>query len=559
MTGDDDATRAATGAEGDAARGPATLIYLDVDDEITSAAARIRLAAADRVALVLPYGSRLATSRINFRLLAREAVERGKRIEVICADGSARALAVAAGLPVHPSVSAFEGRGAEPAAAGAAGPDGPGAAAGGAQAATRDPADDDTQTRVLPVPRRSAPRPQIVGPPRPPIRTGIAVGAGLALLLLVLVAGFLAVELLPSATIVLHPRSEPIGPLSLTVEARPDVTVADPANLVIPAQRLTFELAATQTFPATGVKVVLTKAAGRVTFANFDTGRGVLIPLGTIVKTESDIEFKTLTEITLPRATFDLFPPFKVHPSTGNVDIEAVEPGPAGNVSNNSITEIPKAKNTLTVTNPEATTGGEERQATEVSQADVDAAIVAIDAALLADLDATIAAGTGVPAGVTTFPTTHALGEATYATDPATLVGTEATEFTLDATAQATALGVDPSPIADLAEARLRSRVTAGWTLVESSIQPVLGTPSVVGEIVTYPVTISGIRVRDVDETALIAEIRGRPLADARARLDDYGDVEITLWPDWASTIPTRTGGITFTLGDPQPSPAPTP
>ena len=42
------------------------LIYLEVDDEITSAAARIRTAEANRLAVVLPYGSRVATSRINF-------------------------------------------------------------------------------------------------------------------------------------------------------------------------------------------------------------------------------------------------------------------------------------------------------------------------------------------------------------------------------------------------------------------------------------------------------------------------------------------------------------
>lgn len=557
MTGDDDLTRATTVSDSDPAPGPATLIYLDVDDEITSAAARIRLAAADRVALVLPYGSRLATSRINFRLLAREAVDRGKRIEVICADASARALAVAAGLPVHPSVASFEGRSVEPGGTSSAGPDP--AAAGGSQAATADPADDDTQTRVLATPRRSGPRPQVVGPPRPPIRTGFAVGAGLAILLLVLIGGFLAVELLPSATIVLHPRSETIGPLSLTVEARPDAATPDPASLVIPAQRLTFEVAAAQTFPATGTKTVLTKATGNVTFSNFDTGGANRIEAGAVVKTESGLEFRTLATVTLPNATIQF--PFTIVPSTSTVAIEATVAGPDGNVGNNTITVVPKGENRrlLQVTNKEATSGGEERQATEVSQADVDAAMAAIDAALLADLDATIAAGTGVPPGVTTFPTTHALGAATYATDPATLVGTEATEFTLDATAQGTAIGVDPSPIADLVEARLRSRVTAGWTLVESSIQPVIGTPSVVGEVVTYPVTISGTQIHDVDEAALLAEIRGLVLADARARLDDYGDVEITLWPDWVSTIPTRAGGITFTLGDPQPSPAPTP
>ena len=86
------------------------LVYLDVDDEITSAAARIRSTEADRITLVLPYGSRLATSRINFRLLAREAAARGKQLDIVCADASARALAAAAGLPVHASVAAFEAK-----------------------------------------------------------------------------------------------------------------------------------------------------------------------------------------------------------------------------------------------------------------------------------------------------------------------------------------------------------------------------------------------------------------------------------------------------------------
>jgi hypothetical protein len=49
----------------------AIVVYLDVEDEITSAATRIRTAAGPRVGLVLPFGSRVATSRINFRLLAR--------------------------------------------------------------------------------------------------------------------------------------------------------------------------------------------------------------------------------------------------------------------------------------------------------------------------------------------------------------------------------------------------------------------------------------------------------------------------------------------------------
>ncbi|MGZ6339379.1 MAG: hypothetical protein ACXWNG_03335, partial [Candidatus Limnocylindrales bacterium] len=59
------------------------VFYLDVDDEITSAAQRIRSTTDRTVALVLPAGSRLATSRINFRLLAREAGERARSLVIV--------------------------------------------------------------------------------------------------------------------------------------------------------------------------------------------------------------------------------------------------------------------------------------------------------------------------------------------------------------------------------------------------------------------------------------------------------------------------------------------
>ena len=59
------------------------IYFLDVDDEVTSAAARIRDSSDNRIALVLAGGSRVATSRINFRLLAREARQRHKRLAII--------------------------------------------------------------------------------------------------------------------------------------------------------------------------------------------------------------------------------------------------------------------------------------------------------------------------------------------------------------------------------------------------------------------------------------------------------------------------------------------
>ena len=86
----------------------ATIVYLDVDDEITSAATRLRDAGETRVALVLPFGSRLATSRMNFRLLSREAFTHGRRLAIVAPDGGTRALAASAGLPVFASVAEYE-------------------------------------------------------------------------------------------------------------------------------------------------------------------------------------------------------------------------------------------------------------------------------------------------------------------------------------------------------------------------------------------------------------------------------------------------------------------
>ena len=566
---------------------PLTLIYLDVDDEITSAAARIRAAGAEEVALVVPYGSRLATSRINFRLLAREAAERGKKIEIVCADASARALAVAAGLPTHASVAALEaarsgltpteaadvlaalGLGTEASAGTSGGASGPWSArtpeTAGAGVPTTDalagPAAEasanDTRTRVLATPRRKPPKVPIVGPPRPPMPTRTAVAIGLAVIATIIAAGLLALEYLPAATITLHPRSESIGPLQLSVEARADVTEPDPAVPAIPARSFTFPLQATQTFAATGIKVEQVKATGNVTFSNFDTGGAERIDAGSIVSTDAGVQFKTLANVTLPHATIQF--PFTIVPSTSTVDVEAVKAGPDGNVGNNTITHVPPGHSgrLLAVTNVEATTGGARNELPEVSADDVEAARAALQEALIADLDRQVAAGVGVPAGYTLFPLTRTVGEAQYSVDPATLAGTAGESFDLGATAVGSVLGVDSTPIQGVAEARLAGRLTAGWSILPGSVTTTIGTPVVLGSTIAYPVTVVGIQVHDVDEKALIAEIRGLNLAAARSRLDDFGDVEIEVWPEWVTKIPSRDDRVTFNLAEPQASVAP--
>jgi hypothetical protein len=535
----------------------AAIVYLDVDDEITSAAARIRGLPDGRIALVLPLGSRLATSRINFRLLAREAEARGKVIEVVTNDASARALAASAGLSTHVSVAAFEGGASiaggtagQPGSEGA-GPTGAAAAASGATA----PA-DDSPTVVAPAfhslqrpAERAAPVPQVGR--RPARRRGPILVAALLLIGLVAASGSAAFLLLPSAEIVLVPATQTIGPIELNVTAQLGVTEPDPANLLVPATRFTFEVETSDTFPASGLKVTDTAATGEVTFSSLNTGGSNTIRAGSIVRTESGIEFRTLAEVQLPAAQIGIVnKEFVIIPSTRKVEAEAVVPGISGNVAANTIVIVPEGENPVRtlVKNEVDMSGGLHTEGPQVEQSDVDEALRLLNDALIEAFDERLAGATDVPAGTTLFPETRFLGAATPSVDPTSLVGAEIAEFDLGLAAAGSVLGVNPGPVSTLADARVRGAVDDGFQLDEASVSIVVGDPIVAGSIVTFPVTVRAVAGRAVDADALLARVRGLALPQARTVLGAYGDVRITVWPDWVTTIPTAGGRATLTI-----------
>ena len=125
-------------------------------------------------------------------------------------------------------------------------------------------------------------RPAPTGPPAPVAtvrgagrgrsRTPWLVG-GAILALALLIGGVGAYLLLPSATIVVTPRPEPVGPIHLTVVADPHATAPDATPRVVPAEEVTIPVAVDDTFPATGKRVEVTKATGTVRFENLDPTR----------------------------------------------------------------------------------------------------------------------------------------------------------------------------------------------------------------------------------------------------------------------------------------------
>jgi Baseplate J-like protein len=587
------------------------ILYLDVDDEITSAAARIRRTEGSRVAVVLPYGSRVATSRINFRLLARDALTHEKRLSIVAPDGATRALAASAGLPVFASVAEYEssleetgrkrpgaGAAAAAAAAGAATADvaeasvepdvpadSPPEPAGDAVEAADDGAPGEGEwtaaamaadaatadaTAVIPTPVvEPTPRPLPATEPEPAIRPATSIPVigstrsiprmplliGTAIVALaVLVVGVGAYILLPSATVVVTPHEQRVGPQTFAVVADTTATEPDAAAGVVPADLITLEVSAEDTFESTGVRVERTRAEGRVTFQNFDPVRANAIPEGSVVSTEGGIKFRTVSAVTLPAGEL-VQGTFVVVPSNTSVAIAAVRSGSEGNVPANSIIVVPPGEDPLftKVRNPDPTTGGTETEFPRVEQEDVDAAMATLQEQLETSFQEQVADPSIAPPGATVFEETAALGPSTPTVDPAELVGQEVETFDLGLTASGTVIAVDPSPVEAIAQTRLESLVSPGFELVEGSVQIEPGTPVVEGQQVRFPVTVEASQVSIPDEAELEALILGKTEDEARTILAPFGDVELTLWPDWVTSVPTIDGRVTVEVRAPLP------
>ncbi len=558
------------------------IVYLDVDDEITSAASRIRSAPGTKVAIVVPYGSRIATSRMNFRLLSREAIVNNRRLSVVSGEAAARALAASAGLPVFATVAEYEAALAGPqpateevdqavvAAAPIVEPDRPprrrkgsgsaepvASAVAGATAAAI--VSDETLAMPGPAPSQApiptGPRAE-PGPGRPRVVAGRRIGARTPILAAIAVLGLAAVIvgvggylLLPTATIQLTPRTDPIGPISLTIAADPTATAVDAANGIVPAVLLKIPVEASQTFTTAGRHVVLTAASGSVTFTNYDPTSTNTIPSGSVVSTEGGIAFRTVATVTVPRASFT--PPTTTVPSHASVAVQAQKAGVAGNVPANAIRVVPRGENPqfLAVTNRDPTTGGVRTETPEVSKADVDKAVAALKTVITKSFDDAIAGGAGAPAGSTLFPDTGKLGPAVPDSDPASLIGRAVPTFDLRMTANGTVIAVDPSPIQSIAEAALRDAVAADHRLVDGSIQVDVG-EGAVGEDgqVSFRATARATEVGIIDAGAIPALVKGRTAADAEAALAPLGDASVVLWPSWVTTVTTVDSRLSISI-----------
>jgi hypothetical protein len=518
--------------------------YLESDDEITDAVARLRATEDERVVLVVPPGSRIATGRINFRLLAREATARKLAFAVVSPDEQVRALAIAGGVVARASVDEAEGaldRGEPPAPA--APPDAPTAEAAASAAVSTDAAartsPDDGDGQV------AATRTTLTGSRRRRVAATSVVLIGL-----VLVGGWAGYRFLPSASITIEPDSATLGPILVSVKAAAEADVIDVARGEIPAVAISIPLTVKATFPASGRETSETAARGVVVFSSAEQAVEQPIAAGTRVATAEGVEFQTTQGVALRPSVGG------PGPAEVRVPIEAVVAGPEGDVEAGTITRTSLGEFGISVTNPEPTTGGDRQQTPYVTQADYDAAAIDLQNRLSGELARQLRDPSIVPEGLTLFAETARLGSIEDRPAADVIVGSSAPEFELTGVTTAHALAVDETLIGDVTAARLAAEAPEGMALRPETVRTEAGTGTARGDAIDYAASATGTAYSVVDPDALAQQVRGLPVSDARSILDRYGTASVTVWPDFLGTLPEDADRIDVVLKGPSTSDA---
>ena len=394
------------------------VIYVDVDDEITTVIDKVSGADAKVVALVLPKRSSVFQSVVNMKLLKRRAESAKKHIVLITSEAGLMPLAglaevhVAPTLQTRPEIPGANDSLADDAydddedaatlsddfdpAANAAAPVGALAAAGGSQVGVAADGDevielDNTAKKPLVAPAAVASGGASSKTDKPKKDRKLKVPnffsfrkklllAGLVLVLLV-VGWYVAFFVVPTATVTIVTNSS-------DVDARMAITLDTAANsvdtekLILPAETKQEQKSSTGQAPATGQENRGEKASGSIKlFLNNCDQNSVTVPAGTGLSTADGQVFITTSGATMSSV--------KIGGTCRNSDFQAIASATVGvtaqkagasyNVQSGTFKGAPGG---VTATSSDPMTGGTDNIVKIVQQADIDAAKQKVAAAM---------------------------------------------------------------------------------------------------------------------------------------------------------------------------------
>jgi hypothetical protein len=311
------------------------IITLESHDDLISVRDRLSWAKTPRILLVWPKYENVTLRQVDLKVLQRHAASLGAQLGLVTRTRLVRAEAEALGIPVFESAGQAQ-RVAWPKIRRKKLPHRP------TSASAKSLREKQEQVHVKEEAWRAHPVTRILA---------LAIGV---MSVLALVALFI-----PRAQVILKPVMQTQS-IVISVNANPAVkSVFITGSVPIYEKRIIVD--GSQTVLVTGEGIVpQSKAKGIAEFHNL-TQQAVTIPLGTVVQTSDTIRFVTTED-------------GEVAAGVGKkieVPIEAQEGGNAGNLEAETINAIEgRLGLSLSVTNPEPTTGGRELSSVQASDAD---------------------------------------------------------------------------------------------------------------------------------------------------------------------------------------------
>lgn len=459
------------------------VIQLQPDDDIVAIRAKIENAELAHLVLVVPRKCAVLEGVTGLQLLRRAADDLGAQVALVVHDETLRERAEEYGFPVFNSITQAQ----------------------------------RARWKMQPPVHATIVRTANLPPPAPPESVADSFVTRmlrewrvtlLALIVAIILLCIAAILLVPTAQVYLIP-----APMAVTTTTDILIDSSNPnvssVTRSIPARRILLETSGTASLRTTTTKTVPdARSTGTVVFTNL-RAEETIVPQGTIVVTSAGvpIRFTTTNTVTVPSGIG----------ARVEAPIQAVDPGPTGNVKELSINTVEGSLALLVrVINTKPTTSGSLRPVRVVTEADKKK----LEEQLLAQLkqQAPAVLQTALkpnefipPDSVLVDPTDRLFDHAVD--DPAEVLN-------LKMTADAFGLGVDKDDLNLLMKTLLQRQLPSGYQLVANSVQvDMLPGGKYQGIQLRQPIRAVGYAVPQLDPNKVASAAQGKTIGDAKAYL----------------------------------------
>lgn len=530
------------------------VIYLEVDEDITSAIDKLTKDPSEKIQVVTAKRSTLFQSVINLRLLKKAANDVKKELVLITTDRVSINLASRIGVPVAHQI----GEPPIPAAVAVSG-----AAAGAAAAAMADDEIDGGTVSEKDIEPKPKPAPKPVSEPDvAPVPAAAEVAAGtpaaktsgksakpkvpnittMQKRLLWVGLGVFAIGLLfalnfflTSAKVTLFAKGAQVN-ASFNFTADPQAKQSNISSNLLAATQLSNNKTLNATVQATGSKDNGTKASGTMTVSNCTTNAQPLVAGTRFVSPDGKV-FRSNSDISVPAASY---PIGVCIAGKKSVEVSADSNGDSYNLGPADYT-IPALNNPAVTAKGGQMSGGTSKVVKVITQNDVDkakqAALDADKAGALKDIQDKAGNGQVVLEA--------SLSQTTTSINPNPDVNAEANSGSVTVQVTYSALAVKKSELADLARAEEQQQVGADKQIYEdgsANIQLTASGPPDASGAQKFSAKTTAFAGTKIDTAALAKQIRGKKYGEAvdiASKQPEIEKAEITLTPGWATSLPS--------------------